>query len=584
MPTSPDGDPADERDDLVRAGDEAPSERAAANASSSDRDDADRDDADRDVPAVSRGAALSAAHSNALDGMTALLREQARGWHRQLTAMREIEDLSALGAKAGQAQFAQLEMAGSWSISQITATRWQWEAERFHLALPLTLSMLATGDLLVHQATVLLHTTRECTVTVAQAVEAAVLPAGNQLCPSDLRKRVERAVLRIEAEQAGAAEDRHAKAAAGRRTYSKPLQDGMGLAGAVLTAPQLVGWQAAMDALERRERAADHQAGVERTADQRRADLFAALPAMVLAGTAQDRGDQDRGDQDRGDQAPTAATRPALVPWTLGPEQLAAQVVIHVHVPVSTVLDLSSEPGTLERYGPLSAEHVRLLRPRSWQRVLVDADTGRPIALDHHAVPADPDPERARAQISAMLTPAVIADVDEPGHDPSARLARLIDLRDQHCCGPGCSSTVTDRDHLVPYPEGPTSARNLGLASRRCHRAKHAGWTLVRHPDGSTSWTSPLGRTYHRPSPHAPPPHVDLWQEPPPLRRPPPTQPRDEDVDGPPPPGNDRSAAEADAAPPARRGGEDGATSDAATAEGRQATDDTPVEDDPAPF
>jgi hypothetical protein len=275
------------------------------------------------------------------------------------------------------------------------------------------------------------------------------------------------------------------------------------------------------------------------------------------------------------------------VPWTLGPEQLAAQVVIHVHVPVSTILDLSSELGSLERYGPLSAEHVRLLRPRSWQRVLVDADTGRPIALDHHPVPADPDPERARAQISAMLTPAVIADVDEPGHDPSARLARLIDLRDQHCCGPGCSSTVTDRDHLVPHPEGPTSARNLGLASRRCHRAKHAGWTLVRHLDGSTSWTSPLGRTYHRPSPHTPPPHVDLWQEPPPLPGTPPTSPRDVDEDGPWPTGNARSTAEADGALPASPGrpdGEDGATSGAATAEGHEATDDTPVEDDPAPF
>ena len=32
----------------------------------------------------------------------------------------------------------------------------------------------------------------------------------------------------------------------------------------------------------------------------------------------------------------------------------------------------------------------------------------------------------------------------------------------------------------------------------------------MRHPDGSTTWTSPVGRTYDRPSPHEPPPHVDL--------------------------------------------------------------------------
>jgi hypothetical protein len=40
----------------------------------------------------------------------------------------------------------------------------------------------------------------------------------------------------------------------------------------------------------------------------------------------------------------------------------------------------------------------------------------------------------------------------------------------------------------------------------------------VRHLDGSTTWTSPVGRSYHRPSPHEPPPHVDLHAELPPVR------------------------------------------------------------------
>jgi len=60
----------------------------------------------------------------------------------------------------------------------------------------------------------------------------------------------------------------------------------MGFAGAVLTAEQLRTWSASLDELERTERAGDRQAGIDRTADQRRADLFAALPAMVLAGRA----------------------------------------------------------------------------------------------------------------------------------------------------------------------------------------------------------------------------------------------------------------------------------------------------------
>ena len=119
-------------------------------------------------------------------------------------------------------------MAGSWQIGQLTATRWQWESERMHDALPQTLAMLDRGDLLVHQATVLLHRTRHCTADVARAVEASVLPDGADLVPADLARRVDRAVLQIESEQAApdAAEQRHADAAAQRHTFAKPLQDG----------------------------------------------------------------------------------------------------------------------------------------------------------------------------------------------------------------------------------------------------------------------------------------------------------------------------------------------------------------------
>ena len=269
--------------------------------------------------------------------------------------------------------------------------------------------------------------------------------------------------------------------------------------------------QAGLDQLERRERIADREAGIERTRDQRRADLFAALPAMVLAGIAQDVSTQP------GSPWVTEEGAPAR-PWTLGPEQVAAQVVLNVHVPVATVLDLSREPGTLAGYGPVAAAHVRLLRPTSLRRILVDARSGRPIAVDDRTVPVESDPKAFRKQVRGLLAPAVVTDVEEPQHDPSAHLARLVDVRDVHCCGPGCSSSRTDRDHLIPYPTGPTSAGNLGRLSPRCHRAKHGGWTLVRHPDGSTSWTGPLGRTYRRPSPHSPPPDVDLWQRPPAVR------------------------------------------------------------------
>ena len=468
--------------------------------------------ADTPCPAPSRPP-RDVAHEAALEAMTELLREDARAWARKVQTLVVLDDLVALGVKAGQAQYPQLEMAGSWNISQITADRWQQDALRLTIALPRTLAMLATGALLEHQAKVLLHRTRHCTEAVARQVEAQVLPAGAELYPSDLAKQVDRAVLRIESEQAAAAaEQRHADAAAQRRTFSRPLPDGMALTGAVLTAQQQAAFTAGLDTLELQQRQADRDAGVDRTAEQRRADLFAALPAMVLAGTTQNT-----------DPATDPATDPDTAGrpwrgWLLGPEQLCAQVVLHVHVPVATVLDLSREPGSIDRYGPISAEHVRLLRPTSLRRVMVDDQTGQPLAVDDRTTPAATDPAGLREQIQQMLRPAVITDIDEPQHDPSARLSRLVDLRDKHCCGPGCSSSRTERDHLDPWPTGPTSARNLKRESPRCHHAKHHGWTLTAHPDGSATWTSPLTRGYWRPAPHNPPPRADLWQEPPPLR------------------------------------------------------------------
>jgi len=197
----------------------------------------------------------------------------------------------------------------------------------------------------------------------------------------------------------------------------------MGLAGAVLTAEQLVAWQAGLDQLERRERIADREAGIDRTRDQRRADLFAALPAMVLTGVGQDLSAQPGTPRSSEQEAPGAVR-----PWTIGPVQVAAQVVLNIYVPVWTVLDLSREPGTLAGYGLIAAEHVRLVRPDSLRRVLVDSRSGRPIAVDDRTVPVEADPQAFRRQVRGLLTPAVVADVQEPQHDPSAHLARLVDV------------------------------------------------------------------------------------------------------------------------------------------------------------
>jgi len=241
-------------------------------------------------PAFGGHADWAAEQCALLDAVSADLVADARSWGQRIRRVQRLAELCQQATVAGVEQFPQLELAAAWRIGQITATRWLAESEHFRTHLPMTLQALEAGALLVHQTTALLHRTLHCTPEVARAVEAALLPTAGGLCPSDLRKQVDKTVLRIESALAdpAAVEQRQADAAADRRTWSRPEVDGMGVAGAVLTAEQLVAWQAGMDQLERRERTADRQAGIERTADQRRADLFAALPALVLAGYAQD--------------------------------------------------------------------------------------------------------------------------------------------------------------------------------------------------------------------------------------------------------------------------------------------------------
>jgi len=190
-------------------------------------------------------------------------------------------------------------------------------------------------------------------------------------------------------------------------------------------------------------------------------------------------------------------------------------LVLNVHVPMSTLLQLDQRTASIDQGGALPASLARLLvAEAALRRVFVDPDSGVPIGIDPHLIPA-PRPDTAsrpappasastRERLAELLTPFELREQAEPRHDPSRRLRELIDLRDQHCTGIGCSQPARrcHHDHETPYPEGTTAAWNLSAKSARCHRAKHAGWTVVRHDQGPlhghTTWTSPLGHSYRR--------------------------------------------------------------------------------------
>lgn len=91
----------------------------------------------------------------------------------------------------------------------------------------------------------------------------------------------------------------------------------------------------------------------------------------------------------------------------------------------------------------------------------------------------------------------------EPGYTPSAATAAFVRCRDLTCRFPGCDrpASLTDIDHTVPHPLGPTHPSNLKCLCRFHHLLKTfwsgpTGWHDRQLPDGTVIWTSPTGHVY----------------------------------------------------------------------------------------
>lgn len=112
-----------------------------------------------------------------------------------------------------------------------------------------------------------------------------------------------------------------------------------------------------------------------------------------------------------------------------------------------------------------------------------------------------PAPVAAQAAMHATITTLIHPGQapPEPRYRPSRKLADFVRCRDQTCRFPGCTrpSTLTDIDHTIPYPYGPTCASNLACLCREHHLLKTfwPGWSNVQFPDGTIVWRDPDGNT-----------------------------------------------------------------------------------------
>jgi hypothetical protein len=126
---------------------------------------------------------------------------------------------------------------------------------------------------------------------------------------------------------------------------------------------------------------------------------------------------------------------------TAGAERTTASTaVIHVLAEQGTVDGTSDNPGYLRGFGIMPAESVR--------RVATTAKL-KPLTIPTGAAP-------------------------DPGYRPSAACKEFVQWRDLTCRWPGCDkpAEVSDIDHTVPWPAGPTHRSNNKCYCRIHHLLK----------------------------------------------------------------------------------------------------------------
>ncbi len=436
--------------------------------------------------------------ATALDRLADLEEQDARLYAARAQALVDLEDVCRAQPDADRAlSFVALEIATACGIAQNTATARLTKARHLVQDLPQTLEQLRRGELRVGQGLVLMAETDGLPRETCREVESRALPRIGGLTSGDTGRVVKRIVVQVDAE---ASEARRQHQTRDRRVWNSPRPDGRAVIGGELSAEDAGAFLRGLTALA----TSLSDAADPRTLDQQRADLFAALPHFALSHL--------------GGHGPALREFLGLPGTSTTPtrqqtRRLARKVQAVVLVPVETGLDLSDRAADLVDYGPITSYHAReLLAAAELRKACTDLRTGRLIALEDTLARSQGavwSPTELEVELLGMVvrTTTVESGV-EAAHDPSASLSDFVRLRDLRCTGPGCSQPARncDLDHLDPYPEGPTSADNLGPTSRRCHNAKtHGGWTLQPHPDGSVTWTSPLGRRFTRPSRTEPP-------------------------------------------------------------------------------
>jgi hypothetical protein len=375
----------------------------------------------------------------ALQGEPLNERDQAlllRAWHKQL-AYCEAQALSAsipVAAHPLSATFGAQEVAAVSGTTVTAADRRLSLANRPAGVLTRTGQALLTGQITFVAAQTIHEQTLGLTPSQARAVEAKVLPRAGQILPASLRYAVNKAVAAIDPQRF---DDQHREAAAQADITVSPMPLGMA---AVIGTTNAVDGALIDRALE--DWADAHESDLPGTTrGQRRVAAVTAWARDYLAHPHAPRRHGRRG---------------------------ADTVGLVIDLP--TLLGLAEHPGEVRGFGPVPASVARLFATGGkLRRMVIDPATG------------------------------YLLDFGTTSHDVPQELTDFILARETESSFPtsNLDSLLCDKEHTERFPDGPTSADNLGPVDRRGHNAKtHAGWVGVRSLDGSVEWTSPRGLHY----------------------------------------------------------------------------------------
>ena len=202
--------------------------------------------------------------------------------------------------------------------------------------------------------------------------------------------------------------------------------------------------------------------GDERTLDQIRADTAIDLIVGKVAVDATIAELEDEDSDDGGEGRDPAGILRGL------PTSNYARPVINVTVPIQTLMGVSDHPGVLSGGAVIPAALARQIAQdpeSSWYRMLTD-EHGHMVELSTKS------------------------------YRPTKPIWRDVVARHTTCYRRNCDkpATLSELDHKVKWPKGPTSNKNLGPACKPDHKGKHAdGFSLEQNPDGTLTFNTRAG-------------------------------------------------------------------------------------------